>query len=107
MMNDIDPNEAVQQIIDRLKAIEADEPGTASWAVNEIANAFQLPLLALDPDLDERLGDLATAFIDLFGELAMSSDSAVRANLPRRANALTRMLQAELDEMAEREDLSA
>ena len=100
-----EPNDRLQEFIQYLRSLSFESPRESipSWAVNEVASAFDLPLMVLDPDPLVRLGDLTTAYLDLLGQLATDPDTEVREALPGMAYGLVRMAMAELTEMYERE----
>jgi hypothetical protein len=97
----LQPNDRLREFIQYLRILNAKSPEESipSWAANEIANAFQLPVMALDLDPMVRLGDLGGAYLDLLGQLAEHPDPEVRAALPRMAYGLVKMAMTELREM--------
>ena len=101
----LEPNDRLRGFIDYLRTLNAARPEESipSWAANEIADAFDLPVMALDRDPMVRLGDLAAVYLDLLGRLAEHPDPEVRGALPGAIHGLVRMAQAELKEMYGRE----
>ena len=104
-LDPLEPNDRLKEFIQYLHTLNTESPeeSTPSWAINEIAHAFQLPVKALDPDPMTRLGDLGAAYLDLLGQLAEHPDPEVRAALPGMAYGLVKMAMAELREMYARE----
>lgn len=101
----LEPNVRLREFIDYLHTLNTQSPEEAvpSWAANEIASAFDLLVIALDPDPMVRLGDLTAAYLDLLGQLVEHPDKEVRAALPGMAYNLVTMAMRVLNEMYERE----
>ena len=75
----------------------------AQAAIKGLAEYLGLDIVVTDPDPQEKLEDLAVAYLDLLRQLARSPDWEVRAALPRMAYELVTMAMAELREMYARE----
>lgn len=101
----LEPNHRLQEFIDYIRTLDATSPQECipSWATNEIASAFDLPLMGLDRDPMVQLGDLGERYLDLLGKLAGSPDPEVRGSLPDAVYGLTAMAVGELREMYQRD----